>query len=152
MNLTIIRDMGRVFVDGTGHDDLDMSLVPAEVAALQWQNTLGEIEYVDKTKGNTVIDVLPEWAATLASERQQAILKEAEEKQAEENARIAYENSYEGKAEIARNQRFFLLMETDWWASSDLTMTAAQAAYRQALRDISSQEGFPENIIWPEKP
>jgi len=35
----------------------------------------------------------------------------------------------------ARNQR---LANTDWWASSDLTMTAAQTAYRQALRAIAS--------------
>jgi len=24
--------------------------------------------------------------------------------------------------------------------------------YRQALRDITTQEGFPHNITWPEKP
>ena len=25
-------------------------------------------------------------------------------------------------------------------------------AYRQALRDIPQQDGFPENIVWPDKP
>jgi len=48
-----------------------------------------------------------------------------------------------------RNQR---LAQTDWWASSDLTMTEAQKAYRQALRDITEQTGFPENIDWPQEP
>lgn len=45
-----------------------------------------------------------------------------------------------------------LLSETDWWALSDRTMTAEQAAYRQALRDITDQAGFPANITWPTKP
>ena len=45
-----------------------------------------------------------------------------------------------------------LLAETDWWATSDRTMTAEQTAYRQALRDITDQSGFPDNITWPTKP
>ena len=56
------------------------------------------------------------------------------------------------KAEEVRTQRDDLLAETDWWASSDLTMTAEQAAYRQALRDVPSQEGFPDTVTWPVKP
>ncbi len=45
-----------------------------------------------------------------------------------------------------------LLAETDWWATSDRTMTAEQTAYRQALRDITNQADFPDNITWPTKP
>ena len=52
----------------------------------------------------------------------------------------------------AKEKRFFLLIETDWWATSDRTMTAEQTAYRQALRDITDQAGFPANITWPTKP
>jgi len=48
-----------------------------------------------------------------------------------------------------RNQR---LAETDWWASSDLTMTAAQKDYRQALRDITTTYSSLEDVVWPEKP
>ena len=51
-------------------------------------------------------------------------------------------------ARSARNQ---LLVYTDWWALPDRTMTAEQTAYRQALRDITNQAGFPENITWPVK-
>ena len=36
-----------------------------------------------------------------------------------------------------RAERDRRIEETDWWASSDLTMTDEQAAYRQALRDIT---------------
>lgn len=57
------------------------------------------------------------------------------------------------QAEIdnAREHRNDLLKETDWWAVSDLTMTQEQIDYRQALRDLPAQEGFP-NIDFPEKP
>jgi len=52
----------------------------------------------------------------------------------------------------ARKERNLLLVETDVWALSDRTMTAEQTAYRQALRDITGQAGFPTNITWPTKP
>ena len=45
-----------------------------------------------------------------------------------------------------------LLLETDVWALSDRTMTVEQTTYRQALRDITGQDGFPTNITWPTKP
>ena len=48
-----------------------------------------------------------------------------------------------------RNQR---LAETDWWASSDLTMTAEQTAYRQALRDITNTYSSLDDVVWPTKP
>tara|TARA_R110001592_G_scaffold61921_2_gene189225 strand:- start:2408 stop:2662 length:255 start_codon:yes stop_codon:yes gene_type:complete len=51
-----------------------------------------------------------------------------------------------------RSKRDELIAETDVWALSDRTMTAEQTAYRQALRDITGQDGFPDNITWPTKP
>lgn len=52
---------------------------------------------------------------------------------------------------LARQERNRLLAETDWWAVSDRTMTVEQTSYRQALRDITAQAGFP-NVTWPTKP
>ena len=59
---------------------------------------------------------------------------------------------------IERNKR---LAETDWWANSDLTMTADQTAYRKALRDLpassspilsnADRTGIG-NVTWPTKP
>ena len=51
-----------------------------------------------------------------------------------------------------RSERDALIASTDVWALSDRTMTAEQTAYRQALRDITGQAGFPDNITWPTKP
>jgi hypothetical protein len=36
-------------------------------------------------------------------------------------------------------ERDKLIAATDWWAGSDHTMTDAQTAYRQALRDLPTQ-------------
>ena len=61
----------------------------------------------------------------------------------------------ETDAELSRYadyRRRDLLLETDVWALSDRTMTAEQTAYRQALRNITGQAGFPTNITWPTKP
>lgn len=62
--------------------------------------------------------------------------------------------SDEEQAEMMRPLRDSFLAETDWWASSDLTMTAEQAAYRQALRDITSHANWPflNDDDWPIKP
>ena len=53
---------------------------------------------------------------------------------------------------LVRKLRNDYLSQTDWWACSDLTMTDAQTAYRQALRAVPEQEGFPDSVVWPIKP
>ncbi len=47
-----------------------------------------------------------------------------------------------------RNQR---LTETDWWVMRG-SMTDAQTAYRQALRDLPANTADPANPTWPTKP
>ena len=51
-----------------------------------------------------------------------------------------------------RQERDNLLAATDTWGLADYPTTAEQTDYRQALRDITEQEGFPINITWPTKP
>ena len=51
-----------------------------------------------------------------------------------------------------REHRDGLLQETDWRALSDVTMTEEMTAYRQALRDIPAQAGFPNTVTWPVAP
>lgn len=51
-----------------------------------------------------------------------------------------------------RKERNRKLAQTDWWASSDLTMTAEQTAYRQALRDITDTYSSLDTVVWPTKP
>lgn len=51
-----------------------------------------------------------------------------------------------------RAHRNRLLQQTDWMALSDNTLTTEWANYRYALRNISSQPGFPYSVEWPNKP
>jgi hypothetical protein len=51
-----------------------------------------------------------------------------------------------------RAERDRLIAATDWWASSDLTMTSAQTAYRQALRDITDDANSLDEVTWPTAP
>jgi hypothetical protein len=49
-----------------------------------------------------------------------------------------------------RNQR---LADCDWTQLTDAPVDAAAwAGYRQALRDITGQAGFPWHVQWPERP
>lgn len=59
---------------------------------------------------------------------------------------------YESKAGLIREERDKLLAATDWTANTDVTMSDEMRAYRQALRDIPQQAGFPDDVTWPEKP
>ena len=66
----------------------------------------------------------------------------------------AQKPSAEKKLEYLRSERNKLLFETDWWASSDLTMTDAQKKYRQDLRDITKtyQSLSDKDFAFPTKP
>ena len=53
---------------------------------------------------------------------------------------------------LLRAERDRLIAATDWWASSDLTMSAERTAYRQALRDITDSATSLDDVTWPTKP
>jgi len=57
------------------------------------------------------------------------------------------------QAESVRKQRTEKLKDSDWTQVADSPVDkAAWAAYRQALRDITAQAGFPWTIDWPAQP
>jgi len=72
-----------------------------------------------------------------------AQLKTAEHREAER---------LEQAAEQVRNERDRLLRESDWAALPDVPASDAWLTYRQALRDVPQQSGFPDNIEWPTPP
>lgn len=59
-------------------------------------------------------------------------------------------------ADMVRRKRDSLISGTDYYILPDYPSTPegleAVKAYRQALRDITEQEGFPRNVEWPEIP
>jgi hypothetical protein len=61
------------------------------------------------------------------------------------------------QAKSVRQQRGEKLKDSDWTQVADALLDApvdkaAWATYRQALRDVTGQEGFPWTITWPEQP
>ena len=51
-----------------------------------------------------------------------------------------------------REERNQLLNSTDWWASSDLSITEDQTSYRQSLRDLPANTPDPTSVTWPVAP
>ena len=78
----------------------------------------------------------------------------------EETARDAEEKAWaDGQLDRdlfeIRQKRNNLLTETDWWGTSDNTMTADQTKYRKDLRDLPSGLDTVDkvkNVTWPTKP
>ncbi len=75
----------------------------------------------------------------------------------EETARDAEEQAWAAGANTraaasVREDRDKRLAECDWMANSDVTMASAWRTYRQSLRDVPAQSGFPTNVTWPVEP
>jgi hypothetical protein len=79
----------------------------------------------------------------------EGIVHGVEEQEAAYKARID-----EQVAASVRTQRDKLLEKCDWTQSRDVSLINDDewVLYRQELRDITLQEGFPHEIIWPTKP
>jgi hypothetical protein len=77
--------------------------------------------------------------------------EEEAEWDAQEAAHAA--NQIARKAVEIRSQRNQRLKDTDWTQVADARVDkAAWAVYRQALRDITAQTGFPWEVQWPTQP
>lgn len=97
---------------------------------------------------------------------QQAVLEKMTEQCADEDLVGTEDGDYflrgevpdvpeERKAEKIRAERNRLLAESDWTQANDSPLPETERrkwrAYRQALRDMPSQTGFPHSVAWPEK-
>jgi len=57
------------------------------------------------------------------------------------------------QAALIRSQRTQKLAESDWTQVADAPVDkAAWAVYRQGLRDVTAQTGFPWEVTWPAQP
>lgn len=60
------------------------------------------------------------------------------------------------KSENVREERTLLLADSDWTQFADSPLTGAEktawATYRQQLRDVTAQSGFPWSVTWPSIP
>ena len=120
-----------------------------------------EIEYIDGTR-DLNLEAARKWAA-----EHRTTFQEDESRREKTEGKLkryfiigsepeAYNPTQEEKEQTARNKRNMKLTFTDWTQLPDAPLTAEQkaayATYRQALRDVPAQSGFPDAIEWPEEP
>ena len=93
--------------------------------------------YTKYVLGPTFIDTVEDGVTTTALEH--------------ENAYKAQKDAEQAKS--VRATRDAKLAECDWTQVADAPVDkAVWATYRQALRDVTAQEGFPWTITWPTEP
>lgn len=67
-----------------------------------------------------------------------------------------YYRSAAGLEQDVKEKRLMFLHKSDWVAiraqETGEAIPEEWATYRQALRDITDQAGYPENVVWPTKP
>ena len=153
-HVTVVPSDHLIFVDGFAVC-CDFS-APKNMHALQWHEVSGHIEWTDDiihplTPDDYEADVAP-FVALWEAEKARL----DEEAAAAEAARIAEYNSPEARAARIRAERDRRLDATTWLVERhkeqtagniDVSITgedyAALLTYRQALRDLPQQEGFP---------
>ena len=67
----------------------------------------------------------------------------------EEQLEVSLNNFNWDRVRAERNR---LLVETDWYANTDVTMSDEMRTYRQALRDLPASTENSSDVVWPEKP
>ena len=93
--------------------------------------------YTKYVLGPTFIDTVENGVTTTAAEHEAAYKAQKDAEQAKN----------------VRATRDAKLAECDWTQVADAPVDkAAWATYRQALRDITAQSGFPWTITWPDAP
>ena len=81
------------------------------------------------------------------------VLRDATPEEVANYDRILLVAAQERKDSV-RNDRNQRLMACDWTQLPDVgaNINAAWISYRQALRDVPEQPGFPDNVQWPVPP
>lgn len=78
------------------------------------------------------------------------VIRELSQSEVEERVDLNYAEKRAKEARYERNKR---LLSCDWTQVPDAPVDqAAWAVYRQQLRDITEQEGFPTSVVWPSTP
>ena len=125
--------------------------------ALHWKDSKGEYQFDDPPE-NIFFDET-EYNKFVQPYVDQFDAEKARVEELERIRQKQEEDEYNRKYNVEqrmREQRDSLLAETDVYLLPDYPITEEKLdeilKYRQALRDITEQEGWPRNIVWPEKP
>lgn len=144
---------GRIFGWQTALPDMDPP--PASASREVGPVTASELALIDE-------QIAEGYGLNMTAEPGQPYFEAAYDREAEEGGRVTITLHPEGHAPPAateveiRARRDRLLTECDWTQAADAPLTIVSKAtfiiYRQALREITEQPGFPAAVVWPDKP
>ena len=144
MKLSIIPADNTVCKDGYCISGLDLAFMDSNIHAVQWNTDSGWIECVALSDGSIPAHV----ELTSIEDYTSLIAAFDAAKSSAEQAEAPVSD-----AELVRGVRDGLLTQSDWSQAPDSTADReAWKTYRQALRDITNQAGFPTDITWPTEP
>jgi hypothetical protein len=127
--------------------DLDAVLRSPAATTTQYQNSIRD-GVVQDANGNWVENYVARDMFADTTDEDGVTTTKAEHE-------AAYQATLDARvAESNRTKRDGLITATDYFALSDVTMTDEMTTYRQALRDITTHENWP-NLLdddWPTKP
>jgi len=131
-----------VILNGENVENVPTTNLDSSIHAVQWFGDHGEVEYNDR---NEEITDFSQFDAVINDRK----------KEIDRISQKALDNE-PSEAEKDRADRNGILALTDWIVIKylDIGQPVPQewSDYRQALRDITDQEGFPGNVNWPEEP
>lgn len=149
--------MNRVFIIDTNNKNKDKPEYSPKYICVN-SGSDAEADYFLSIGGKEVdVQKVSEIFGDKAAQASPLTVKVSEDGQIESFTPLAEpELSEETQAARARAKRDRLIASTDYLLMPDCPLDADQLeavkAYRQALRDVPEQEGFPKAITWPEKP
>ena len=155
MKLTIIPEDKLVIKDEYGIGNLDMSSIPSDVWAVQWDGTKGTIEKKDLSL--TEISDISAYNDVIA-------LYDAEYVKEPHPGYVAPAITTERYLKELRDNRNGFLVETDWTVMPDSPLSTSKQTewktYRQTLRDLPANvaEADYKNYwdreanVWPTQP
>ena len=158
--VTVIVEDRWISVDGEQVNfEEPFTLIPEheKLWALHWKDNAGEYQFDNPPENYffTAIDY-DKFVAPYVAQWEEEKARQDAEKARLEAEELAEYNKIENVEARARERRNELLSATDYMLMPDYPLSDAQrtawSAYRQALRDLPEQEGWPMNIVWPEEP
>lgn len=131
-----------IMINGENLSNIPTTNLNSSIHAVQWYGDHGEIEYDDHNEDITDFSLFDKIMLDREKEIDRLVQEALDDEPPED--------------EKDRNERDLILELTDWIVIKylDIGQPIPQewSDYRQALRDITDQEGFPGNVDWPEEP
>ena len=135
-----------VIINGENIDSVFTEKMDKNIHAIQWYGDHGEIEYNDRNEKITDISLfqflIDEGLAEKDRRDEEQVLEALENEPTEE--------------QIVEDERAIRLFETDWivikYIEIGEPIPKKWKEYRNALRNITKQSGYPGHVEWPTKP